>query len=63
MQGKGIVRIFFILLTIVCAYQFLLVIPTNKIESDARRYATDMSARDATTSYQSFYANYLDSLS
>ncbi len=63
MQSKGVVRFFLIALTIVCAYQFALVIPTNKIERDARRYATDMSARDATTTYQAQYAGYLDSLS
>ena len=63
MQGKGIVRIFFILLTVVCLYQFLLVIPTNKIEGDARRYATDMSARTTKASFQQFYSGYLDSLS
>jgi len=63
MQGKGIVRIFFILLTIVCVYQFMLVLPTNKIENDARRYATDMSARTTKASYQQLYAGYLDSLS
>lgn len=39
------------------------LISTNKIESDARRYATDMLARDAKTSYQEHYAGYLDSLS
>ncbi|MCY7330411.1 MAG: protein translocase subunit SecD, partial [Saprospiraceae bacterium] len=39
------------------------MIPTNKIESDARRYATDMSARDTKTTFQAQYANYLDSLS
>ena len=63
MQSKGVVRFFLIALTIVCAYQFALVIPTNKIESDARRYATDMSARDTKTTFQAQYANYLDSLS
>ena len=63
MQSKGVVRFFLIALTIVCAYQFALVIPTNKIERDARRYATDMSARDARTGYQQHYAGYLDSLS
>ncbi len=63
MQSKGVVRFFLIALTIVCAYQFALVIPTSKIERDAQRYATDMSARDAKTTYQKNYAGYLDSLS
>ena len=63
MQSKGVVRFFLIALTIVCAYQFALVIPTNKIERDARRYASDMAARDSKATYQQHYAGYLDSLS
>ena len=63
MQSKAVVRFFLIALTIVCAYQFALVIPTNKIERDARRYAKDMLVRDATMTEQQHYAGYLDSLS
>ncbi len=63
MQSKGVVRFFLIALTIVCLYQYLLVIPTNNIESDARAYADDCSGKNPTLGWQACYAQYLDSLS
>jgi SecD/SecF fusion protein len=63
MQSKGVVRFFLIALTIVCLYQYLLVIPTNNIESAARRYADDCSAKNPTTGWRTCYSEYLDSLS
>ena len=63
MQSKGVVRFFLIALTIVCLYQYLLVLPTNSIESDARAYANDCSGKDAKLGWQGCYAQYLDSLS
>ncbi len=63
MQSKGVVRFFMVALTIVCLYQYLLVIPTNNIESDARAYANDCAGKNPTTGWQSCYAQYLDSLS
>ncbi len=63
MQSKGVVRFFLIALTIVCLYQYLLVIPTNNIESDARAYANDCAGTNPTTGWQGCYAQYLDSLS
>nr|MBP6826274.1 protein translocase subunit SecD [Saprospiraceae bacterium] len=62
MQGKGVVRFFLIALTFVCLYQFSLTIPTNGIESDARRYA-DGCSKNPNTSWRSCYAAYLDSMS
>ncbi len=62
MQGKGVVRFFLIALTLVCLYQFSLTIPTNRIESDAKRYADECSKTPNTT-WRSCYAEYLDSLS
>jgi SecD/SecF fusion protein len=62
MQGKGVVRFFLIALTLVCLYQFSLTIPTNSIESDARRYADDCS-KSPTNTWRSCYASYLDSMS
>lgn len=62
MQGKGVVRFFLIALTLVCLYQFSLTIPTNKIESDAKRYADDCS-KNSKTPWRSCYSSYLDSLS
>jgi SecD/SecF fusion protein len=63
MQSKGVVRFFLIALTIVCLYQFLLVIPTNNIEAAARSYADECSSKDANTSWRTCYSEYLDSLS
>jgi len=63
MQSKGVVRFFLIALTIVCLYQYLLVIPTNGIESAARSYADNSSAKDPSTSWRTYYSEYLDSLS
>ncbi|MFM8489094.1 MAG: hypothetical protein ACKOCH_22405 [Bacteroidota bacterium] len=63
MQSKGVVRFFLIALTIVCLYQYLLVIPTNNIESDARQYADQCSSKDANASWRTCYSEYLDSLS
>jgi SecD/SecF fusion protein len=63
MQSKGVVRFFLIALTIVCLYQYLLVIPTNGIESAARSYADQSSAKDPNTSWRTYYSEYLDSLS
>ncbi len=63
MQSKGVVRFFLIALTIVCLYQYLLVIPTNGIESAARSYADQSSAKDPSNSWRTYYSEYLDSLS
>ncbi|MBK8556809.1 MAG: protein translocase subunit SecDF [Lewinellaceae bacterium] len=63
MQSKGIVRFFLIALTLVCLYQYLLIIPTNNVENDAKRYADEMSSKDKTTSWRTHYTEYLDSLS
>lgn len=63
MQSKGVVRFFMIALTIVCLYQYLLVIPTNNIESDARAFADDCSGKTPALGWQGCYAQYLDSLS
>jgi SecD/SecF fusion protein len=63
MQSKGVVRFFLIALTIVCLYQYLLIIPTNSIESDARAYADECAGKNPSIGWQGCYAQYLDSLS
>ncbi|HLP93632.1 MAG TPA: protein translocase subunit SecDF [Saprospiraceae bacterium] len=63
MQSKGVVRFFLIALTIVCLYQYLLVIPTNNIESDARAHADNCAGSNPKLGWQGCYAQYLDSLS
>ena len=68
MQGKGIIRFFLILLTAVCLLQYLYLLPTRKVEKDADRYATSVSAPETDearklTSYKLARAQYLDSMS
>lgn len=63
MQSKGVVRFFLIALTIVCLYQFALIIPTNGIESQADAYATDMAAKQPAMTWRQHRAAFLDSIS
>ena len=63
MQSKGVVRFFLIALTLVCLYQFALIIPTSKVENAASSYAKGRSGTDQGTAWTGFYSNYLDSLS
>jgi SecD/SecF fusion protein len=66
-QAKGLVKFFLVLLTIVCAWQFIYYIPTNRVEKDAERYA-EMAANAATpenkvAAQKIARTKYLDSLS
>lgn len=68
MQGKGIVRFFLILLTVVCGLQYLYLFPTRKIEKKADEYAAAASASitdEAAKSmaYKMARTSYLDSMS
>ncbi len=45
MQGKGLVRFFLILMTIVTLFQFLLTIPTTTVEKNAEAYALKAKAK------------------
>jgi SecD/SecF fusion protein len=63
MQSKGVVRFFLVALTLVCLYQFALVIPTNNVESKARSYAEEMSTKDQSQTWRQHYSKFLDSLS
>lgn len=63
MQSKGVVRFFLVALTLVCLYQFALVIPTNNVESKAKAYADEMSAKKQDMTWREHYSSYLDSLS
>ena len=73
MQGKGVVRFFLIALTIVCVYQYLLILPTNKVESAANQYAKEMVAKNLEVvakdpktpkvNERTYYAQFLDSMS
>ncbi len=68
MQGKGIIRFFLILLTVVCLLQYLYLIPTRKVDRNAERFAeaasagiTDEAAR--SIAYKMAKSNFLDSMS
>lgn len=68
MQGKGIIRFFLILLTVVCLLQYLYLIPTRKVDNAADAFAKAASANltdEAAKSiaYKMARANYLDSMS
>ncbi|WP_262913079.1 protein translocase subunit SecDF [Portibacter marinus] len=45
MQGKGLIKFFLILMIIVSAFQYLFVIPTNKIENQAEEYAERVASQ------------------
>ena len=68
MQGKGIIRFFLILLTVVCLLQYLYLIPTRKVDRNAERFAeaasagiTDEAAK--SMAYKMAKSNFLDSMS
>jgi SecD/SecF fusion protein len=67
MQGKGVVRFFLVLLTVVTLLQFLLMLPTNKVERDAEAYAQKVGAKvESSASSEAINtarAKYLDSMS
>ncbi|MFN0015907.1 MAG: protein translocase subunit SecDF, partial [Saprospiraceae bacterium] len=63
MQSKGVVRFFLIALTIVCLYQYLLVVPTVSVENAASRYASEQNSKNPQVSWRAQYSSFLDSLS
>jgi len=63
MQSKGVIRFFLIALTIVCLYQYLLIIPTASVENAAGRYADEQHKKSPDVSWRSHYSSFLDSLS
>lgn len=44
MQGKGIVKVFLVLMTVVCLAQFILILPTRKVERAADQYAMQVAS-------------------
>ena len=68
MQGKGIVRFFLILMAVVCAIQYLMMLPTRKVEKAADNYASavasDITSEDERlTAYGMARTAFLDSMS
>jgi SecD/SecF fusion protein len=68
MQGKGVVKFFLVLMTIVSLVQYLFILPTRSVEKDADAYAQQMAdnAGDGADTYivkKAARAAYLDSMS
>ena len=68
MQGKGLIKIFFVLLVLVSLLQILYTVPTGKVEAEADAYAEEVvaSAKQGEDSYalgRQARATYLDSMS
>jgi SecD/SecF fusion protein len=67
MQGKGIVRFFLVVMTLVTLVQYLFIIPTRKVEKDAEAFARAASQNVPEERqhvvYKEKYAAYLDSMS
>ncbi len=67
MQGKGLIKLFLILTSIVCLLQVFYFFPTNKVESDAEQYATSIASNlgeeEGKVAYKLAKANYIDSMS
>ncbi len=68
MQGKGFIRFFLVLLTIVCLIQYLFILPTNKVEKNAEEFAIEKTstitdAAELRTEKKRYVTRYLDSMS
>ena len=67
MQGKGLVKVFLVLIIAVCALQFAYFIPTNRVENAADQYAMKVtgktSVETSNTDFKLARAKYLDSVS
>jgi SecD/SecF fusion protein len=68
MQGKGLIKFFFVLMFIVTALQFLFMYPTSKVEKDADAYASEVAAQiadedAAITAQKEARVAYIDSMS
>jgi SecD/SecF fusion protein len=68
MQGKGIVKFFLVVMTLVTLLQYLFIIPTQRVEKDAEEYARELSEQVAdevqsNAVFKRARATYLDSMS
>ena len=68
MQGKGVVKFFLILLSVICVYQLMFFLPANRVEDNAEDFASAVSAGIddevlATATYNRARREYLDSMS
>jgi len=62
MQGKGLIKIFLVLLVLVTLMQIFYMLPTRNVEKNAVRYAEQVAPNDYELQKQA-RANYLDSMS
>ncbi len=67
MQGKGLLKAFLILLSMVCLIQMFYFFPTNKVEKNAEEFATiassSKSGPDKDMAFRDAKSKYLDSMS
>ncbi len=63
MQGKGLIKFFLVVMILVTVAQYLFVIPTNRVESEADDYAQNLTGDDSGEAYRIARASYLDSIS
>ncbi|KAA3628067.1 MAG: protein translocase subunit SecDF [Bacteroidetes bacterium] len=68
MQGKGIVKFFLVVMTLVTLLQYLFIIPTQRVEKDAEEYAKELSEQvkgevEKNAVFKRARATYLDSMS
>ena len=68
MQGKGIIVLFLVLISLVCIWQYSILLPTRSIERNAEAYAANKVANyeegvAKKQAYKSARINYLDSTS
>ncbi len=64
MQGKGIVKFFLVVMTLVVLMQYFFILPTRKVENNADAYATSFATNkaDYNKAYKEAKAGYLDSV-
>jgi SecD/SecF fusion protein len=67
MQGKGVIKFFLVVMTIVALVQYFFIVPTNTVEKNAEEYALKMGKKDGTQGEREAYKNartgFLDSMS
>jgi len=67
MQGKGVVKFFFWVITIVCVIQYLFILPTQKVEKNAEAFARQFGNPEGTSeeraAYKAARTAFLDSMS
>lgn len=68
MQGKGLIKFFLVLMILVSIFQYFFIIPTNKVENEAARYAEEAATgivddNQKNSAYKQARIAFLDSVS